>query len=253
MPRKPRKKSEADIYHVIVRGEGRQIVFEDDEDRLCFLRMLSASLDKYSSHVFAWCLMSNHAHLLLKADFSIVPRLMQSLTSGYADYFNKQHDHVGHVFAGRYKSEPIDTDEYLMTIVRYIHFNPLNAGLSGSCEYRWSSYSDYLSLSGLTETSFVLEVFGGLGEFVEFHNQDASGLTALKKQTIGYSSSGDDEALEVACSVIGGFRVAELKSLDKQSRDEGIAKLRRAGLSIRQIERFTGIGRGIVSRVKWKE
>ena len=252
MPRSARKRSEADIYHVIVRGEGRQLLFENDEDRLCFMRMLSASLDRNAAEVLAWCLMSNHVHLLLRVEFAKMPRLMQGLMSGYAVYFNKEHDHVGHVFASRYNSVPIDSDEYLMTVVRYIHFNPVKERVSSSCEYRWSSYNDYLFGNGLTDTGFVLEVFESLGRFIDFHdlaNLDAKGPLAISEGPRRRLS--DEEARGLANSELG-IRLSDLATLEKDERDAGIAELRRLGLSARQIERFTGIGRGIVERVKWR-
>ena len=133
MPRSSRKGSESDVYHVIVRGEGRKLLFEGDDDRLCFMRMLESALDRNAASVFAWCLMSNHVHLLVKCELSSLSRLMQGLAGGYAVYYNKEHDHVGHVFAGRFSSFAVDTDEYLMTAVRYIHFNPVVENLARDC------------------------------------------------------------------------------------------------------------------------
>ena len=253
MSRGQRKRSEADIYHVTMRGEGRQLLFEDDEDRIVFMRMLSSSLDKNCAHALAWCLMSNHVHLLLKVDFDKLSRLMQGLMSGYAVYFNKRHDHVGHVFAGRYGSSPIDTDEYLMTAVRYIHFNPVKDRVSKSCEYRWSSYGDYLAGSGLTETALVLEVFDGIARFVEFH--DLSHLDfafSAHREQWPRTRLSDNEALQIAREALGAQSLAELASLEKSQRNEGVARLRQLGLSARQVERVTGIGRGIVERVEWR-
>ena len=255
MPRLPRKHSEADIYHVIVRGEGRKILFEDNEDRENFMRMLSASLDRYGASVFAWCLMSNHVHLLMKVPFHLLPRIMQSVTSGYAVYYNKRHDGVGHVFSGRYRSEPIDTDEYLLTALRYIHFNPVKEKLSPTCDYRWSSFGEYLSSSGLADTRFVLEMLGGLEQFERFHAVEshvASSEYLNHARSMG-SRCADDEAADLAKSVLGEHALRNLASLKKGERDNGIALLRRAGITVKQIERLTGIGRGIVERVKWRE
>lgn len=252
MPRSTRKRSEADIYHVIVRGEGRQLLFEDEADRRYFMRLLSEAVRNEAAEVLAWCLMSNHVHLLVHASFDRMPRLMQRLTSGYATYFNKRHDHVGHVFAGRYKSLPIDTDEYLMTLVRYIHFNPVCENLSQTCDYSWSSYNDYFTGAGITSTGFVLDVFGGIGEFAAFHNIDADAVELRAKlENLGRQLS-DEEAYDIAEQVLGRRAIANLGSMEKEERDAGIAALRQSGLTIKQIERFTGVGRGIVERVKWR-
>ena len=266
MPRGARKRSEADIYHVIVRGEGRRILFEGDDDRRTFLRMLEAALDRAGGRALAWCLMSNHVHLLLEIGFEAMPRMMQSLTSGYAVYYNKEHDHVGHVFAGRFNSVPVDSDEYLITVVRYIHFNPVKDGLSPTCEYRWSSYGDYakersarvighaVGEGGFTETGFVLEAFGGLPQFLDAHRVEVgSGFETFPELENGGRRHDDGDALEIARRVLGEKGLSELAGLDRAKRNEGIAQLKRSGLSTRQIERFTGIGRGIIDRVKWRD
>lgn len=285
MPRVARKRSEADIYHVIVRGAGRRILFESDDDRRTFLRMLQAALERAGGRALAWCLMSNHVHMLLKVDFEALSRMMQSLTSGYAVYYNKEHGHVGHVFAGRFNSVPVDSDEYLMTVVRYIHFNPVKDGLAPTCAYRWSSYGDYVGPGagavgesagngatgavageggtaigsiagegGFTETGFVLDAFGGLRQFVDFHRVGADDeLGALPELESAGRRHDDREALEVARRVLGEQGLSELAELDRAQRNEKIALLKRSGLTTRQIERFTGIGRGIIDRVKWRE
>lgn len=251
MPRKNRQKAEADIYHVMMRGEGRQIIFESNDDRLCFLRMLARAQEKCGAHVYAWCLMDNHVHMLLKVPFSRLAKLMQILMSGYATYYNSIHDHVGHLFAGRYKSEPIDSDEYLMTVVRYIHQNPVKGGMSASCDYRWSSYQSYISGTGKTNTEFVLAVFGGLDEFVAFHEHDSRGRPLHELAMAGgVVPFKDEKAYAVAAEALDGMRLSDVKALGREERDEALMRLRTAGLTVRQIERLTGIGRGVINRAQ---
>jgi len=250
MPRAQRQKSESGFYHIMVRGEGRRILFEDDEDRVVFLRLLSNALDQYGATAFAWCLMSNHAHVLAKVDPGNLPRMMQSLTSGYAVYYNKKHDHVGHVFGGRFNSKPIETDEYFLQVVRYIHMNPVEEGLTYTCMYKWSSYCDFLDGTGFVDIAFVLEAFGGLDQFVSFH--EGMEVERLSRPNMPRSRMSDDEARGVAKRLLGELSPTMLGGCAKSERDAAIARLRSAGLSVRQIERLTGIGRGIISRVKWK-
>ena len=254
MPRGQRIQSEADTYHVIVRGEGRRIIFEDDEDRDTFLRMLEASAQRYGVALYAWCLMSNHAHIIARVCLERLSRMMQSLTSGYAVYYNKRHGHVGHVFAGRYKSEPIDGDEYLMAAVRYIHFNPIKGGLSKTCDYAWSSYRDYLENTGFTDTSLVLEIFGGERAFIAAHETENANLAGYHgRAQKGVRHRVDDtEAREIAVEIFGEEGIQNLANEERERRNRGIATLRRAGLTTNQVERITGIGRGIIDRVKWK-
>ena len=252
MPRQPRKRSEADIYHVIMRGEGRMAIFEDDEDRKAFLRMLVDALGKSDGSLLAWCLMSNHVHLAVLLPFEKLSRFEQGLNSGYAVYYNKRHDHVGHVFGGRYRSVPVDTDEQLLQVVRYIHLNPVKGGIAGSYEYEWSSYGDYMHGTGFTDTGFVLKICGSLHEFEAYHSSSLEEIASVE-QSVGRIRLSDAEASSVARAVLGASQLKELAGMPKPERNAGIARLRRAGLSSRQVERLTGIGRGIVSRVLWQE
>ena len=256
MPRAARKRSEGDVYHVTMRGEGRRIIFEDDDDRETFLRMLSSSLDKNGGEVFAWCLMSNHVHLLLHVPADRLPRFMQSLASGYAVYYNNRHDHVGHVFAGRYGSRPVNGDEYLLTVLRYIHANPVKDKVSPTCDYRWSSYNDYVSGGGIASTALVLGVVGGVDNFASLHadlaDSECQQLLECAVRGRGRRLLRDDEALEIALDACGVPSLEEIARLPKAERNAEIAVMRRLGLTTRQIERFTGIGRGIVDRVKWR-
>ena len=257
MPRTARKRSQADVYHVIMRGDGRRIIFEDDEDRATFLRMLETALDRSGGKAFAWCLMSNHVHLLIQLSMEKLGTMMQSLTSGYAVYYNKRYDHVGHVFAGRFKSEPINDDVYLMTVVKYIHRNPLKGGLCKSCDYKWSSYRHYVNRAGFTSVDFVLGLFGGREAFIASHaaedgllkENDINAMAGIPEKRRRLS---DEEALDLAQNLLGETRLRNLASESKHARNQAIANLRRMGLTAKQVERATGIGRGIVERVKWR-
>ncbi|MCR4400442.1 MAG: transposase [Syntrophomonadaceae bacterium] len=145
MPRWPRRKSESGLYHVISRGLNRENIFFDDDDRRCFLRTLQR-VKPADCRVHGYCLMDNHVHLLLAEGSEGLPRLMQRLASSYAWYVNSKYERVGHVFQGRYRSECIEDDDYLLTALAYIHLNPVRAGLVTNPEdYPWSSLHIYLA------------------------------------------------------------------------------------------------------------
>ncbi len=247
MPRTARRQSESSIYHVINRGEGQQIVFENNADRSFFMRRLDTLLGEEGGTLLAWCLMDNHFHLLLSIPFDQLNRLMHRLQTSYAGYFNRVHGHVGSVFGGRFKSEPVETDAYLMTVVRYIHENPRKAGISRSLDYSWSSYREYRNGRGHADTALVLGVFGGLAQFMSFHKSNHAEERCLETEDNIICRLGDDEARRVADRLLGKGKASSLKGVGRQERDEALAKLKGNGLSVRQIQRLTGISLGTIS------
>ena len=240
-----RLQSELGIYHVMCRGVGRQIIFEDDEDRSYLLDRLDREKTQCGVKVLAWCLMDNHVHLLIQADGAAPGAFMQRVLSEYAVYFNRRHDRVGHVFQDRYRSEPVDTEEYLLTLVRYIHQNPIEMGVSDLRSYRWSSYREYVGEATVTDTALVTDLFGSISEFVRFNEERGENGPA------GPTTANDapERAWFVAVDEVGEETLREMKSLPREDRDRYVARLLARGLSIRQIERFTGVSRGVVAKV----
>ena len=142
MPRKPRENVENGIYHVYARGNGKQVIFRDDRDRLAYLSLLSEVVDHHELRCLAYCLMDNHIHLVLETPLANLSFGMQALHSEYAQNFNERHDRVGHLFQGRYGAVRIKTDAQLWTVLAYIAANPVEAGLVEKPEaWRWSSYA----------------------------------------------------------------------------------------------------------------
>jgi len=132
--RKQREKSESGIYHAMLRGINRQIIFEDDEDREMFTGTANASRGENNYRVYAYCLMDNYVHLLLHERDDSVSTAGKRIASRYVYWFNKKHDRNGHLFQGRFKSEVVEDDRYFLTVLRYIHQNPLMAGLAGDID-----------------------------------------------------------------------------------------------------------------------
>ncbi len=116
------------------------IIFEDDADREMPLHLPRKNAKDASVQIFVWCLMDNHHHVLAHGDMKDISSMMLKCNSRYARYFNARHGRVGHLFQERFGSEPVETEEYLLTVMRYIHQNPVKARLSTSCDYPWSSY-----------------------------------------------------------------------------------------------------------------
>ena len=144
MPRRARLDIPGLLQHVIVRGIERRAIFFDDIDRSRFVEKLFALLAETDTDCFAWALIPNHFHLLLRPNRLELKQVMRRLLTGYAIAFNKRHDRSGHVFQNRYKSIVCEKETYLLELVRYIHLNPLRAELVPSLaalgEYPWCGH-----------------------------------------------------------------------------------------------------------------
>ncbi len=154
MARPPRIEFEGALYHVTSRGNARQIIFHTDQDRQRFLRQLQDNLEQYGVILYAWVLMSNHYHLVVRTPRANLGRFMQRLNSSYSLYYRYKHAKPGHAFGGRYKAPLVESDEYLLALTQYVHLNPVKTKAAKQKTprerirmleaYSWSSYSDYV-------------------------------------------------------------------------------------------------------------
>jgi len=148
MPRHKRIDIPGAVHHVIVRGLNRQDIFLDDMDRSNFLRRLETALSEVSCRCYAWVLLSNHFHLLIRTGERPLSDLMRKVLSGYAISFNRRHKRHGYLFQNRYKSILCQEEEYLLELVRYIHLNPARAGMAKDMDeldrYPWSGHAALL-------------------------------------------------------------------------------------------------------------
>lgn len=245
MGRQARQLSESGFYHILLRGINRQHIFEEESDYTYFLKDLHNLKTDLAFAVYAYCLMSNHVHLLLRekqaGDISLI---MKRLLTKYAMYFNRKYQRNGALIANRYKSVPVEVDEYFIPLLRYIHQNPLKAGLVDKLEaYPFSSYREYLSGGELTDTAFAFELIGR-EEWIGLHQV----LTVDEFDISGKLSINDGEIRRRIMNFTNGREPHEIGSWTKAERDSMLRELKQAGLSIRQIERATGISRGVVAK-----
>ena len=141
MPRPPREQVEGGVYHLVSRGVRKLPLFTDDRDRERFLSLLQATADRYGWEIHAYCLMTNHFHLLVTTHEPNVSAGMQYLNSHYCQWFNWRHGYEGHVVEKRFWSDLIESDRALLGVARYIVLNPVRAGICRTAsEWRWSSY-----------------------------------------------------------------------------------------------------------------
>ena len=163
MARKPRIEFPGAFYHVISRGNQRQTIFHDNTDYLAYLNRLEHYRKRYNITVYAYTLILNHVHLLVKTQETPLSKFMQGLQFTYTRYYNQRYSKIGHLFQGRYKTILCDRDAYLLELVRYIHLNPARMRRSvDPWRYKWSSHRGYLGegCPVRIETRFVLGQFG---------------------------------------------------------------------------------------------
>ena len=244
MPRGPRELSGQGFYHVIMRGAGKQVIFEDEGDYETFLWTLRRALERFSLSVMAWCLMSNHVHLLVSDAKGELSGFVHLVSTTYARHFNERWGHVGHVFASRFTSVAVRTDAQLLVTMRYIHRNPSKAGVADHRDYRWSSYSEYVGAPGICETGMVLDMLGGAPGFCAFVDDPK----AAPYYPRASSRIPDEDAIEAASAAIWPETLDGLKTMAPEVRAGLLRKLDEAGLSVRQMGRLTGLGRYAIEK-----
>lgn len=152
-------------YHVMNRGAGRQPVFNDDAQRAYFLSLLGETQMRFQAEWHAYCLMGNHYHLLLRTPEANLQRIMRHVNGVYTQYFNRGENRDGPLFRGRYKAILVDAEAYWLRLSRYIHRNPLAAGLVRELvDYRWSSYRAYIGLEATLPWLRTEYVLGAIGQ-----------------------------------------------------------------------------------------
>ena len=163
MPRKPRIHVPGGLYHVILRGNNRQAIFCDDGDRHRWMRLLEMGIERYRCRIHAYCWMTNHVHLAVQVSDLPLGAMIRWVASQYSRSTNKRLEKTGHLFERRYRGRLVDTDGYLLQLVRYIHRNPVAASLvDDPAHYPWSSHHAYLGFyrPALLTTDWVLSCFG---------------------------------------------------------------------------------------------
>lgn len=250
MTRQARKASESGWYHVTARGAGRRALFESDDDRTSFLRYMDSAIERSESAlgIPAWCLMDNHVHLIVKAEtLPDLQKCLHRICSGYALRFNRKNGHVGPVFQERFASSPITDDAYLLEAVRYVHLNCRDKGIGDPAGYPWSSYLTFMEGPRTEVMDAVLDVFGGIDEFKKFHMQNVDlGCVA---SAVHRKRLTDDEARRIARIEYGQDFAEAIPLMEREKREKAIMRLFALGLSTRQLERLTGIGRSAIRRI----
>lgn len=256
MVRRARTKGASGIYHVMYRGVNRQEIFYDDEDRRKFLEILKKYKEKVALQVFGWCLMDNHVHLLLQVGEEELGATMKRIGVSYALYFNWKYQTAGHLFQNRFHSENVESDEYFRTVIRYIHQNPMKAGMvERGIEWRWSSCAGYYGKpyfpSDLLDRNKVLRLFSDdfseAAEKFQAFNEQTNEDECLDDLPFKRIRLADEDARGKIKKILGTTEIAQVKNLPKDQRELILKEIKSIeGLSQRQAARIFGISPSLV-------
>jgi len=253
MPRVARIKSSSGIYHIITRGINQQNIFSCDDDYERLLNTIKRYCIKSKCEIYAYCLMDNHIYLLLKEGQEPIATTMKKIGTSYVYYYNWQYNRKGHLFQDRFKSEPVEDDAYFLTVLRYIHLNPVKAGITNDpATYPYSSYTEYTDKVKLVNTSFALKLFNqdqdkAIEEFISFHHQsnDDKCLDITEKR-----DTFSDKIIRQLVSKKYNIELATLANTNPDTQRKVIKYLKELnGCSLRQLSRLTGLTLYEVRRV----
>ncbi len=248
MPRRSRTTSSTGMYHVVIRGMDRLCMFEQENDYKKYLDLLSLYKEECDFSLYAYCLMTNHVHMVIRVNTVSLETIFRKINTHYAVWFNMKYQRTGHLQQERFYSEPIEDYTYLLTATRYIHQNPLKAGLETvpGESYRWSSIHDYYNLNdSVTDISFILDMMAH-DAFLDYNGTTASDkcldIDTVKKRLP------DDVAKEIIQKISNCSSSTDFQKLPVLQRNEYLSQIHAEGVSTRQLNRLTGISVGIIQR-----
>ena len=237
MSREARKQSETGLHHVLVQGPRQQAIFNCAEKKAKYLETVQKYYDKGKAILYAYCIMDNSAHLVLEERSDTVTVFMRRVGVSYVHWYNKTWDREGSLFRERYQSKPIHSQEEFLKVIRFIHQLPVRYGkVRNMWDYPWSSYSE------------VLEKLGDWS-YERYMNDNWKELY-LRETSTSYGKS-DQTALKQIDMRLGGRPVQELKYMKPKERNRLLSEMRfEDQISIGQLSRLTGIGRGIIQKLR---
>ena len=253
MPRRARSRSESGYYHIMLRGNAKENIFRDAQDKLRFLEIMQTKKEGDRFHLHAFCLMNNHVHLMLSEGTEDLSVVMKRINVSYVHCFNQKYKRVGHLFQDRFKSENVEQDRYLLALARYIHQNPLKAGMVKKVpDYKWSSYNGYMHennyFAKMLDTDIVLNLFSphkqtARKEFAKFMNEEAKEIFIDIKEK-------EEVMDEEAAKELFKAMQKEQDESEAEPLDQLIKNFRsKTSLSIRKIAAITGINKDKVNSI----
>ncbi len=246
MSRAARTISQSGVYHIVFRGVNQQNLFEEKADFEKLKDTVKNVKEEMKFEIYAYCFMSNHVHIVLKEMHAgEISLIMKRILTKYARWYNIKYGRSGALIANRYKSAPVEIDEYYLQLIRYVHQNPLKAGVVKFLEeYKYSSYGDYINDGNFTDTKMLFEMIDKEA-FIEFHKE----ISDISFKVSDSKRKTDEDVLRNLKKNHNINNPKLISKLNKEERDKILGELKRI-FPIRQLQRITGVSRGVISRVK---
>ena len=247
MARHPRQLSGSGIYHVIVRGINKQRIFEEGADYQRFLGCMAEVGEKSGRALYAYTLMGNHVHILLKTNEEPLSLVMKRLSLKHSYWFNAKHGRSGHLFQNRYKSYPVEGEAYFVTALRCLYHNPVVAKTSRMpAAYRWGSRRLLGEKSSLIDEAALLQIVSL--EAIEALGDGPGGEIEARAKRGPRPRFSDESVLGMMGKEHRADSASGFQGLGQKVQKELVLVLRDKKVSIRQIARVTGLSKGVVER-----
>lgn len=254
MPRTSRLYSNSKVYHIIFKGIDDQTIFYDDQDRKFFLKQIPITQNEFNYIVYAYCLMVNHVHLVMRCEDAYLAKAMKSLLVRYVHYFNQKYNRKGPLMQNRYKSKNVENERYFLDLCRYVHRNPENAGISLTQDYEWSSYKEYLGKEQIINKNVLLYYFNNdINQFIKYTlNNDYNEINSYVEYEM-IDKLIDEELIEY---IIKKFDIGNNQKFPDYFKNKSEEQLRKIiseisnirGTNVTQVARITRLGRRFIEK-----
>ncbi len=254
IPRLARKNLDTPFIHVMIQGVNKEYIFNKNEYIEKYLSLIKENKEEYNFTIMAYCIMNNHAHFLVYTeDMDSFSKFMHKINLLFAQMYNKKENRCGVLFRNRYRTEPIYNKKYIVNCIKYIHNNPVKAKMVSACEeYKYSSYSDYINNTGVTESKIVKEIFGSKCNFKEIFEE------VLNIEFMDIDKASKEEKIEYIQDGIRKFEKNHKKKTFEIMTNRNLLKElinylnSVCGIKYKEIRNFFEIPRGTMDKLKEK-
>ena len=256
MSRPIRRLGHSQVYHIILKGIDNQDIFYDSLDRKFFLKQISITKKNFNYLVYAYCLMTNHVHMVIKCKNDLLSKSIQSLVIRYVHYFNKKYSRKGSLVQDRFKSKNVETPKYFLEVCRYVHRNPEKAGIALTQNYEWSSYREYLGQEKIIDKQHLLYYFNNnLNKFVDYTTKTI-GIDSIE-DFVEYELINKLTDEQLTTIIMKKFDISDINQIgvffkyrDRNDLKEDLEKIKTIpGTNKTQVARVIRIGRKVIQNL----
>lgn len=245
----------------MLRGVNQQDIFFEDKDYLVFQNIIKKTKKVYLYQLYSYVLMPNHIHLEIKDENQQLSQIIHRIATSYAIYFNNKYQRKGHLFENRFRSKSVENTYYILNLVKYIHQNPVKAGICQIEQYKWSSYLEYFGNALTKEKEKIVDTEEFFTKFFSNNKEAKEDFLQFNKQIFKFRKSiellefemrnklTDEEVIYFLKEELSLSNIQEIQKYDKDKRDEIIRKIKQMkGITQKQISRIVGLNTKIIRK-----